>query len=102
MLARSPRIVGAAWLVGAALLGCLRVFGPDLRTVGVHAGVRPGEPRETCMGCHESEADAIVRMREHGPRAEPAHAPLVADWMITESRECSVCHVIRVRESHAR
>lgn len=80
-------------LLAVAALGCLRVFGPDLRATGVHAGVAPRVERETCMGCHEAEADALVRMKA-GDHA-PAAAPLVADWMLAESRTCTDCHAIR-------
>lgn len=82
--------------LGVSLFGCLRAFGPDLLAKGPHAVVRPSSDPETCMGCHESEADAIARMRAH-PDSEPmsAGAPLVADWMVTEARTCVTCHVVR-------
>ncbi|WP_146155778.1 hypothetical protein [Enhygromyxa salina] len=89
-----------AWLclLAAGLLGCLRAFGPDLHTRGIHAGVTPADTRDTCMTCHESETDALARMK--GPKAGPADAPIVGDWMMAEARECTVCHV--VRGDHAR
>jgi hypothetical protein len=48
------------------------------------------------MGCHESEADALARMKTE-PRVErmPDGAPLVPDWMVTDKHPCVTCHVVR-------
>lgn len=82
--------------LGICMFGCLRAFGPDLRRKGPHASVRSTSDAAVCMSCHESEADALARMRTQ-PKAEPMSAgpPLVADWMITEERTCVTCHVVR-------
>jgi hypothetical protein len=119
------------------ILGCLRVFGPDLRARGVHASVpsdaetQPDQVAVGCMGCHEAEADALARMeaaKQAAERPAPhAHAhggevhihadpaappttmtmttmtmtmamtgpPLVADWMVADSRACTDCHRVR-------
>ena len=88
----------AATLSFAGLLGCLSSFGPDLRPRGVHTELPAQSPNATCMGCHESEADALARMHAEG--SSPASMsesgpPLVADWMVEESRACVHCHRIR-------
>jgi hypothetical protein len=99
MLARSI----AAVLLAVGLLGCLRVFGPDLRPVGPHVGLSGAG---SCMDCHESEADAIVRIAQETAKlsaAPPSHTPpktelgppLVADWMVAEARPCTDCHRVR-------
>lgn len=87
--------------LGVSLLGCLAAFGPDLRSKGPHAAVRPSSESQICMGCHESEADALARMKTHPqasePHAElaPADAPIVPDWMVADARPCVSCHVVR-------
>lgn len=92
-----PVRLTAAFVV-LGLLGCLRSFGPDLRARGTHAGLPANSPNETCpndicMGCHESEADALARMRAGDVAESPA--PLVADWMLTAPQPCAHCHRIR-------
>lgn len=91
------RLVAAVFLVIGSL-GCLRTFGPDLRPRGVHADLPAASPNETCMSCHESEAEALARM--HATGSSPAHEsqpgpPLVGDWMVEDSRSCTYCHRIR-------
>ncbi|MFO7564646.1 MAG: hypothetical protein R6X02_18530 [Enhygromyxa sp.] len=106
MLVRQGLVVAILLVVGA--IGCLRSFGPNLRPRGVHGELPVASPNETCMGCHESEADALARMRAAGrhPALAPAPAPapasmpelgppLVADWMVEEPRACIDCHRIR-------
>lgn len=68
------------------VIGCLPAFAPNLRARGVHAGATPTAANETCMDCHVSEHDAM-----HQPGTVQA-APIVADWMVTESRACTDCH----------
>jgi hypothetical protein len=76
------------------VLGCLPAFAPNLRARGTHAGLRPETPGETCMSCHVSEHEATLRAP--GTRMP---APIVADWMLAESRDCVDCH--RVHEPRA-
>jgi hypothetical protein len=45
------------------------------------------------MDCHESEAEALARMRAGDVAESPA--PLVADWMISDPQPCTHCHRIR-------
>lgn len=92
------RLAGCiAGFVVIGLLGCLRSFGPNLRPRGTHAGLPAASQNQTCMGCHESEADALARMNAtKDMSASPA--PLVADWMITEAQPCTHCHRIRADE----
>lgn len=88
------------------LLGCLRAFGPDLRPRGAHAGLPVNSPNDTCMSCHESEADALARMRGQGreqapwsaPMMDASGPPLVADWMIEAPQPCTHCHRIAAHE----
>jgi hypothetical protein len=87
--------------LGVSLLGCLAAFGPDLRPRGPHAAVGRSSESQICMDCHESEADALARMKAHPPAAEPhaelvpAGAPIVPDWMVADARPCVSCHVVR-------
>jgi hypothetical protein len=87
----------AVGLLGLGVLGCLRAFGPDLRRAGVHAGLPAATAQESCMDCHESEADALARMQAADSRSAASESgpPLVADWMITDLRPCTDCHRIR-------
>jgi hypothetical protein len=87
-----PVRLTAAFVV-LGLLGCLRSFGPNLRARGTHASLPASNPNETCMDCHESEADALARMRAGDVAESPA--PLVADWMLTAPQPCAHCHRIR-------
>ncbi|MFV8751828.1 hypothetical protein ACNOYE_14885 [Nannocystaceae bacterium ST9] len=77
----------------ASQLGCLRAFGPDLRTREQHAGLESVATRDECMACHVSEPEAIALGVDE---AHPAPAPIVAGWMIDERRECVVCHHVHV------
>ncbi len=90
-----------AGLLTLGLLGCLATFGPDLRARGVHGGLVSDAPNDTCMSCHESEADALARMNAAKAAGTPmkmseSGSPLVADWMVADERPCATCH--RVRE----
>lgn len=91
-----PVRLTAAFVV-LGLLGCLRSFGPNLRARGTHASLPASSPNSTCMGCHESEADALARMNAaHGSHTPVvSESPLVADWMITAPQPCTYCHRIR-------
>ncbi|HVH97327.1 MAG TPA: hypothetical protein VM869_01390 [Enhygromyxa sp.] len=87
------------------LLGCLRSFGPDLRSRGTHAELPADSPNSMCMSCHESESDALARMQAHTDHGSHAHShasgsptPLVADWMIEAPQPCTHCHRIRADE----
>jgi hypothetical protein len=69
-------------------VGCLPVFAPNIRAAGVHAGVDEPGASEPCMDCHTSEQEALKL-------DAPTRAPIVADWMLAESRSCVDCHRIR-------
>ncbi|KIG19019.1 hypothetical protein DB30_05923 [Enhygromyxa salina] len=72
-----------------ATVGCLPAFAPNIRANGVHAGVSKASESQTCMSCHVSEQEAL----ELGG---PTEAPIVADWMTTDTRTCVDCHRARV------
>jgi hypothetical protein len=95
MMRRSAGPLGVLALAGS--LGCLPVFGPDLRPRGHHAGLESGTPRDGCMGCHVDEHQAIASGVDED---HPAPAPIVADWMLEDPRECVTCH--RLRAAHQR
>jgi hypothetical protein len=75
-------------MVAIVTLGCLPAFAPNLRAKGVHAGTSASSLSAACMDCHVSEHEAL----EH---EEPAQAPIVADWMLAETRGCVDCHQVR-------
>jgi hypothetical protein len=81
----------AAGLLAVGLFACLRTFGPNLRSRGVHE-LPATSPNAVCMGCHESEAEALARLHAGG-QVEPT--PLVADWMVDDPQPCTYCHRIR-------
>ena len=90
-----------AWLGALALastLGCLQAFGPDLRARDQHAALAARSSRDECMSCHVSEREAIAMGVDE---AHPAPAPIVADWMIGERRECVVCHHVHLGRARA-
>ena len=123
MFARRGVAIATLALAAAVggVLGCLQVFGPDLRARGAHGGVPEAAPADACMGCHESEADALARLaaakaaelaahdsahvtaspHDHStPTSSPASSmaagpPLVADWMVADERACTACHRVR-------
>jgi predicted lysophospholipase L1 biosynthesis ABC-type transport system permease subunit len=93
---RLPRRI-ALGLLAVGLLACLRTFGPDLRPRGAH-DLPVASPNAVCMGCHESEAEALARLHA-GARVEPMQGsdapPLVAEWMVDDPHPCTHCHRIR-------
>jgi hypothetical protein len=83
----------AACLLAVGVLACLRTFGPNLRSRGVHE-LPATSPNAVCMGCHVSEAEALARL--HAGEPMPTHGPpLVADWMVEDPQPCTYCHGIR-------
>ena len=77
----------AALALALATIACLPTFAPKLAPDDVHAGLSATSEAEVCMGCHVSESEAL--------RSGPSAAPIVADWMLDEPRECTDCHAIR-------
>lgn len=81
--------------------GCLTTLAPNIRAKGIHDIVTPAATRDTCLSCHETEADAIVRMERLAHAGKPVpppregDAPLVQDWMVEDKRSCVDCHHVR-------
>jgi hypothetical protein len=93
------RLAALGLLTALGLPGCLRAFGPDLCERDHHAGLAHAPSGARCMDCHVSEPEAIAL----GVDAQhPAPAPIVAAWMLDESRECVVCHRVWTREDETR
>ena len=96
-------LVLAAGLGGA--VGCLTTLGPDIRGESHHVRMSRASTRDACMTCHESEAQMTRRMKGMSPEQMAEHMrwmtavvrpPLVQDWMVSDPRDCVVCH--RVKE----
>jgi hypothetical protein len=88
----------AAGLLALGLLACLRTFGPNLPSRGVHE-LPATSPNAVRMGCHESEAEALARLHagapvEPMPKRGEERPPLVADWMVDDPQPCTYCHRI--------
>jgi nitrate/TMAO reductase-like tetraheme cytochrome c subunit len=75
-------------------LGCLPAFAPNIRAADVHAGLDESSVSKTCMDCHTSEHDAMQL-------DTPTRAPIVADWMLAETRTCVDCHQVRAHPRRA-
>ena len=88
-------------LVGGILTGCLTTLAPNLRAKGVHDIVTPSASSETCLSCHETGAEALVRMEQLAHAGKPVlppregDAPLVQDWMAEDPRSCVTSHRVR-------
>jgi hypothetical protein len=91
MVRRSAAVLGVLAVAGA--LACLPAFGPDLRPRRHHAGIETSASAADCMSCHVDERQAIAIGVDED---HPAPAPIVADWMLEDRRECVDCHRVRV------
>ncbi len=87
----------ALYFALCGLAGCLSAFAPGLRARGPHTGIDlPSATSDDCMGCHESEGEALARIEsanaDAGPTLNPDGPPLVADWMVDDTHSCVECH----------
>lgn len=103
----SPVRLAVLLLVLAGLgvaAGCLTTLAPKIHARDFHRNLRPGDPDDDCLVCHEPELSAAKRLRAmtEARREQTMQwmmreggAGLVAQWMIDDPRGCQGCHTLR-------
>ena len=99
-----PALALAGFAAAILAAGCLTALAPAIRPVAHHDHLRPADRRDACLACHDLESAMAARMAAMPSAARADHAaammdgggaPLVADWMADDPRECLECHRLR-------